>query len=426
MVLRYIYGGRLSLEEYDTLDIIKILVASNELEPEKVFNSIDFDSLSEQCLISLIQHNNLQMSVIQIWENVLKWNTLQHLIPFIKFLNLSHKEFLDKVYPYKKILPKDLRDNLIRHFIGQANIMIEKDFNIMIDEINDFVYKEVNEAFENKLSIQKVNEYFSNHNINVQEVYNWLLNNQVNANSIFLIGYFNLYGIATSKNNERTFNLFINASEKNHTLAQCFVGNYCRYVIENEKLSFEYYEKAASKNYVTAQLEIGHSYRKGIGIEKDFKKAFYWYEKAAKNGDIKAIYNLGTCYINGIGIKKDYNKAFELYKQSAEGGYSCGITMLGYCYNNGIGTKINKQKSFELYQDAANLENDVAQNNLALMSRYEWYSTTNYNDKKIEKKCIINKGSKYKRQKINNKKKQKGNEKELEKKEEEKRKRKGG
>ncbi|GET03016.1 kinase-like domain-containing protein [Rhizophagus clarus] len=407
------------------------------------------------------------MSVIQIWENVLKWgiaqnpelssdlssyskddfnvlkNTLQHLIPFIKFLNLSHKEFLDKVYPYKKILPKDLRDNLIRHFIGQANIMIEKDFNIMIDEINNFVYKEVNEAFENKLSIQKVNEYFSNHNINVQEVYNWLLNNQVNANSIFLIGYFNLYGIATSKNNERVFNLFINASEKNHTLAQCFVGNYCRYVIENEKLSFEYYEKAASKNYVTAQLEIGHSYRKGIGIEKDFKKAFYWYEKAAKNGDIKAIYNLGTCYINGIGIKKDYNKAFELYKQSAEGGYSCGITMLGYCYNNGIGTKINKQKSFELYQDAANLENDVAQNNLALMyengdgiikdidkaiywSRYEWYSTTNYNDKKIEKKCIINKGNNDKRQKINNKKKQKGNEKELEKKEEEKRKRKGG
>ncbi|GBC28902.2 carbohydrate-binding module family 13 protein [Rhizophagus irregularis DAOM 181602=DAOM 197198] len=30
MILRYIYGGRLSLEEYDTSDIIKILVASME------------------------------------------------------------------------------------------------------------------------------------------------------------------------------------------------------------------------------------------------------------------------------------------------------------------------------------------------------------------------------------------------------------
>src|SRR5438034_10494655 len=31
LFLRYIYGGRLSLEEYDTSDIIKILVAGSEL-----------------------------------------------------------------------------------------------------------------------------------------------------------------------------------------------------------------------------------------------------------------------------------------------------------------------------------------------------------------------------------------------------------
>ncbi|GBC31912.2 BTB/POZ protein [Rhizophagus irregularis DAOM 181602=DAOM 197198] len=65
MILRYIYGGRLSLEEYDTSDIIKILIAS---KPEKIFNSIDFISLPENCLISLIQHDNFQMSDIQ--ENI--------------------------------------------------------------------------------------------------------------------------------------------------------------------------------------------------------------------------------------------------------------------------------------------------------------------------------------------------------------------
>jgi hypothetical protein len=114
-------------------------------EPEKIFNSIDFISLSEKSLISIIQHDNLQMNVIQVWEHVLKWgiaqnpglpsdpssyskddfntlkNTLQQFIPFIKFNNLSHKEFLNNVYPYKKIIPKDLREKLIKHFIDQPN-----------------------------------------------------------------------------------------------------------------------------------------------------------------------------------------------------------------------------------------------------------------------------------------------------------------
>ncbi|CAB4403739.1 unnamed protein product [Rhizophagus irregularis] len=195
MILRYIYGGRLSLEEYDTSNIIKLLIASNELnlqelithlqlfliknkkdwmvqnfsliyntsfekdsflelqnfckefmfkEPKKIFDSRDFTSLPENCLITLIQHENFQNNVIQVWEHVLEWgiaknpelpsdpsnyskddfknlkNTLQQSIPFIKFNNLSHQEFLDKVYPYKKILPKDLRDELIRHFINQS------------------------------------------------------------------------------------------------------------------------------------------------------------------------------------------------------------------------------------------------------------------------------------------------------------------
>ena len=41
--------------------------------------------------------------------------------------------------------------------------------------------------------------------------------------------------------------------------------------------------------------------------------------------------------------------------------------MLGYCYSEGVGTDVNKEKAFELYQKAANLGNDVAQYNLALV-----------------------------------------------------------
>ncbi|GBB90175.1 hypothetical protein RclHR1_17050003 [Rhizophagus clarus] len=196
LILRYIYGGRLSLEEYDTSDIIEILIASSELNlqelithlqsflienrkdwleqnfnliyktsfkndsflklqnfctelmfkaPKNIFNSIDFTSLSEKGLLSLIQHDNFQMDVIQVWDHVLKWgiaqnpelpsdplnyskddfnilkNTLQHFIPFIKFFNLTPKEYLNKVYPYKKVIPKDLRENLFKYFIDKSN-----------------------------------------------------------------------------------------------------------------------------------------------------------------------------------------------------------------------------------------------------------------------------------------------------------------
>ena len=118
---RYIYGGRISLEEYDTSDIIKILIAASELslqelvtylqsflikkkaswmeqnfnliyqtsfendsfltlqnyctnliskEPDKIFKSINYSSIPEKLLISIIQNDNLQMSEVQVWEYV--------------------------------------------------------------------------------------------------------------------------------------------------------------------------------------------------------------------------------------------------------------------------------------------------------------------------------------------------------------------
>ncbi|EXX56584.1 uncharacterized protein OCT59_020949 [Rhizophagus irregularis] len=193
IILRYIYGGRLSLDRYDILDIIKILIAANELNlqelvnhlqlyiienhqkwmeqsfnlvyqtslendsffelqkhctdlisrrPYKILKSISFSSISEKFLVSIIQGNNLHMSEIQVWKYVIKWglaqnpelssdpgtfskedfnvlkNTLQHLIPFIKFNDLTSKEFSEEVLPYKKILPKELYKDLLKKFLN--------------------------------------------------------------------------------------------------------------------------------------------------------------------------------------------------------------------------------------------------------------------------------------------------------------------
>ncbi|GBC27186.2 carbohydrate-binding module family 13 protein [Rhizophagus irregularis DAOM 181602=DAOM 197198] len=200
IVLRYIYGGNLSLEEYEPSDIIKILIAANELNlqelipclesflignsanwieqnfdlifktsfendlsvklqeyctnlisnnPKKLFESLNVVSIPENLLISLIKNDNLQMS-IHVWDYVIKWglaqnpelssdptsysrndfnalkNTLQQCIPFIKFHNLTSKEFSKKVLPYKKILPKDLYNELLDDFLNNDRKPIKK------------------------------------------------------------------------------------------------------------------------------------------------------------------------------------------------------------------------------------------------------------------------------------------------------------
>ncbi|EXX78191.1 uncharacterized protein OCT59_014010 [Rhizophagus irregularis] len=193
VILKYIYGGKLTLEGYDTSEIIEILDAASKLslqelvdylqsylienkpswieqnfnliyqasykkdsllqlqeycsnllseEPEKIFKSLDFVSIPEKFLISLIQNDDLKMSEIQIWEHVLRWchartpelpldpsnysdddfNTLkiilQKFIPFIRFYNLTSEEFSEKVYPYKKVFSEEFCEDLVKYFLN--------------------------------------------------------------------------------------------------------------------------------------------------------------------------------------------------------------------------------------------------------------------------------------------------------------------
>ncbi|GBC23128.2 BTB/POZ protein [Rhizophagus irregularis DAOM 181602=DAOM 197198] len=134
VILEYIYGGVLSLNERDTSDKLKILVAaevlclqelvdylqkylienksewleqnfgityqasskSNNLlklhqfctnlmanSPEKIFESFDFTLLTEKTLVQLIKRDGLQMKEIEIWEYLLNWGLAKNptLIP---------------------------------------------------------------------------------------------------------------------------------------------------------------------------------------------------------------------------------------------------------------------------------------------------------------------------------------------------------
>src|SRR5947207_3970613 len=51
----------------------------------------------------------------------------------------------------------------------------EKDFNLIVDKTNDFMFELVNKGIEQLK--QQVIDNFSNNNTNSKEIYNWLSNN---------------------------------------------------------------------------------------------------------------------------------------------------------------------------------------------------------------------------------------------------------
>ncbi|RIA93166.1 hypothetical protein C1645_874226 [Glomus cerebriforme] len=168
IILRYIYGGRLSLEEYDISDIVKILDAASKLslqelinyiqsylvekkanlleqnfnfiyqtsfendsflklqeyctdliskEPVKIFKSLNFSSISGKLLTSILQSDNLQTSEIQVWEYVIKWGLAQN-----PELSSDPTKFSDKVLPYMEILPKELYMDLLKTFLSRSDL----------------------------------------------------------------------------------------------------------------------------------------------------------------------------------------------------------------------------------------------------------------------------------------------------------------
>ncbi|PKK69853.1 kinase-like protein [Rhizophagus irregularis] len=190
----------------------------------------------------------------------------------------------------------------------------------LVDEIVEFIFKEIDEEKNQETRERHILDNFNNNNT---EIYNWLLTNQNEPNFIFLLGYFQYYGIETDENKKEAFNLFKNASEKNHILAQYYVGlcyEFGNGVVKNDKLAFDSFKKIADKEYALGQFKVGYFYYKEIGIKKNLKEAFTWYEKAAQNGNLIAMCNLGLMYKNGEGTNKDIDKAIYWYKESVEKG----------------------------------------------------------------------------------------------------------
>ncbi|RHZ73601.1 hypothetical protein Glove_230g202 [Diversispora epigaea] len=109
--------------------------------PNLIFESTEFTSLRESALVSILKLDNLQLKESEIWDYVIKWGTaqnpslpakleewtdenimtlkttLQQCLPLIRYFHIPNLEVMNKIRPYKKILDKQLWNDLKQHLV---------------------------------------------------------------------------------------------------------------------------------------------------------------------------------------------------------------------------------------------------------------------------------------------------------------------
>ncbi|RHZ88277.1 hypothetical protein Glove_24g70 [Diversispora epigaea] len=181
MILKYIYGGIVDLENVETKFIFDLMVTANEFEieeltkklenhlietksswlkshfspvyrslfngnnfknlenffndiitkyPSLIFDAGDFTSLQESALVSLLKRNDLQLEEVMIWEYVIKWGIAQNSALPVDLKEWTNENFTTLKTTLRQCLP------LIRYFhIPSADVSKKiKPYKKILDE----------------------------------------------------------------------------------------------------------------------------------------------------------------------------------------------------------------------------------------------------------------------------------------------------
>ncbi|KAG9289094.1 hypothetical protein G9A89_022403 [Geosiphon pyriformis] len=112
-------------------------------DPAAVLNSQDFTSLTENALSSILTRDDLNIEESELWEKIVEWGvakfdpkiqmnevlnwtdenfsafkeSVERLLPLIRFFNISSVDFYHKVKPFARILPGTLYEDLLHHYL---------------------------------------------------------------------------------------------------------------------------------------------------------------------------------------------------------------------------------------------------------------------------------------------------------------------
>ncbi|HVV68770.1 MAG TPA: tetratricopeptide repeat protein [Gammaproteobacteria bacterium] len=137
-----------------------------------------------------------------------------------------------------------------------------------------------------------------------------------------------------------------------------------------QNFSLSAFQQRMRQRYAASAFRLGISYAKGIGVDKDEKKAFSYLSRKEEISEEESLCSYAYCWQHGIGVDKDEKEAFRLYKLSAEAGSLEGQVRLGECYQFGIGVEKDEKEAVKLYQLAAEKEDAYAQYRLGYCYHY--------------------------------------------------------
>ncbi|KAF0561190.1 kinase-like protein [Gigaspora margarita] len=239
------------------------------------------------------------------------FNNQSNLLNLISSLQSSLVDISEQTEDFKE---QKFLYNLNQFFITQFNIQ----GGAMKDTISSIVYC--------------LKKYIDDNNQNPEEILQEYYNYKYRSYFMSIIGFFHEYGIGTTINYHKAYDMYKKASEDYYYIVMDssdnlltksllkenqFIGLISlgllyidgRGVTVNQQEALKLFLKSVSKGSSLGKYYVGYCYFHGLGVIKNVSYSFDWFLESAKEGNAKAQNNVGYCYEFGDGISKDNDKA---------------------------------------------------------------------------------------------------------------------
>ncbi|GBB89320.1 hypothetical protein RclHR1_00160036 [Rhizophagus clarus] len=148
-IQRFLIEDENKSSQYDHIELLKmvfqhgtfIILENHCLKticqiPNILFGTDKILLLPAQILALLLKQDDLVLDEIEIWNNLIRWatvnkdpskwtndelnlmeKTLSRFIPLIRFHNISSEEYYVKVLPYNDLLPENLKNEILKFYL---------------------------------------------------------------------------------------------------------------------------------------------------------------------------------------------------------------------------------------------------------------------------------------------------------------------
>ena len=131
-----------------------------------------------------------------------------------------HGDLYQLIQNFNNMNTREPADQNVNNFISSSG-------SVIVGEILNIINNSSRANGTNDADIkQNILNCLNNHNVNSQEIYNWLLSNQNDSNSIMVLGFYNHFGIGISINNQKAFELFQKAANIKHIPSIYILGTF--------------------------------------------------------------------------------------------------------------------------------------------------------------------------------------------------------